>query len=107
MARVIEKKDGTIQLFVHLSLKPGRDDAIIKASLFCSQRRACRDRPGSNAYRDLSERYSRSWNRRGATRPSGYWDRFIGERVTSTSKVTFLMFSMRNNSGLGKGLSSG
>ncbi len=34
MARIIEKRDGTIVLYVHLSLKPGRDDAIIK--LLCA-----------------------------------------------------------------------
>ena len=30
MARVVEKADGTVVLLVHLSLKPGRDDAIIQ-----------------------------------------------------------------------------
>lgn len=30
MPRVIEKEDGTITFVVHLSLKPGRDDALIQ-----------------------------------------------------------------------------
>ncbi len=30
MARVTEKPDGTVVVLVHLSLKPGRDDAIIQ-----------------------------------------------------------------------------
>ena len=30
MARIVEKADGTLEIFVHLTLKPERDDAIIK-----------------------------------------------------------------------------
>ncbi len=30
MARLVEKPDGTLVVLVHLSLKPGRDDALIE-----------------------------------------------------------------------------
>jgi len=30
MARIVEKSDGTLEVLVHLTLKPGRDDAIIQ-----------------------------------------------------------------------------
>ena len=30
MARIVEKADGTLVVLVHLTLKPGRDDALIQ-----------------------------------------------------------------------------
>jgi hypothetical protein len=34
MAAIVEKPDGTLVVLVHLTLKPGRDDALIE--LICS-----------------------------------------------------------------------
>ena len=62
MARIVEKSDGTLELLVHLTLKPGRDDAIIqliratpKGGLAGTVREAMRTGIGQVAFEPLME----------------------------------------------------